>query len=131
MDYIFLTLEMILKIHADHIERYGGSFGVRDQGLLESAIEMPKMTFGEQFVHEDIFEMAAAYLFHLCKNHAFVDGNKRVAASASWIFLKLNGIEISPDENEFYDVVIAVAEGRLNKKDIAAFFANNISPHHF
>lgn len=120
--YFFLTLEMIEKIHQDSISRYGGSLGVRDQGLLESAIEMPQIGFSGDYIHADIYEMAAAYLFHICKNHPFVDGNKRVAASAAWIFLRMNGYEVNPPEDEFEKLVMEVASGKHDKALIADFF---------
>ncbi len=80
MDSTFLTLDEVIEIHRDMIERYGGSFGIRDEGLLESAVAMPQAGFGEQYLHADVFEMAAAYLFHIVRNHPFVDGNKRTGA---------------------------------------------------
>ena len=81
MDPTFLTLDEVIEIHRDMIERYGGSFGIRDEGLLESAVAMPQAGFGEQYPHSSVFEMAAAYLFHIVKNHPFVDGNN---APAPW-----------------------------------------------
>ena len=76
---LFLTLEEVREIHIDQIERYGGGPGIRDISLLQSAIAMPAAGFGEQYLHGDLFEMAAAYLFHLVQNHPFVDGNKNLA----------------------------------------------------
>ena len=121
-DYFFLNLEMIIEIHEDSIKHYGGSSGIRDQGLLESAIGMPMAGFGAEYAHNDIFEMAAAYLFHICKNHPFVDGNKRVAATAAWVFLRMNGFETNPPEQEFESLVFGVAKGECDKKSIADFF---------
>jgi len=116
----FLTLDEVLVLHDIQLDRFGGLQGVRDVGLLESALAMPSAGFGEHYVHNDTFEMAAAYLFHLVKNHPFIDGNKRVGFHAAYVFLHLNGyiLEMLPDEA--YDLVIATAEGRATKDDIAA-----------
>ena len=127
MDPLFLTLDEILTLHEDRIRKYGGSSGVRDLGLLESAIGTVMATFGGEFLHETLFEMAAAYLYGICKNHPFVDGNKRTAVSAALVFLDMNGVEVAADENDFYDLVIAVAEGRVSKAEIAVFFQQHKS----
>ena len=76
----FLTLEEVLEIHDDQINRYGGASGIRDFGLLESALAQPQTIFGGSLLHTDLFEMAAAYFFHIIQNHPFMDGNKRVGA---------------------------------------------------
>ncbi len=115
----FLTVEDVLEIHALQAERFGGSAGVRDQGLLESAIAQPQMTFGGEFVQADLFAMAAAYLFHLVQGHAFVDGNKRVGLLAALVFLDINGISIEGDSNTLYELTLAVAEGRAGKEEVA------------
>jgi len=94
---IFLSLGEVLEIHRDQIDRYGGHPGIRDIGLLQSALAMPAAGFGGRFLHTDLFEMAAAYLFHITQNHPFVDGNKRTGAVASLVFLSLNGVEIKAD----------------------------------
>lgn len=78
MEPVFLSLDEVLEIHEQQIERYGGSAGLRDAALLESAVATPQATFGGEFLHGSIPAMAAAYLFHLCQNHALIDGNKRV-----------------------------------------------------
>ena len=118
----FLTIEDVLAVHADQVERYGGDRGVRDLGLLDSAVAQPRASFGGQPLHADAFEMAAAYLFHLVQNHPFIDGNKRVGAVSALLFLDLNGIEIEAARGEIYDLTIATAEGRVGKAEIAAFF---------
>src|SRR6185369_192349 len=96
----FLTLDEVLEIHRDQIVRYGGSMGVRDMGLLQSALAQPQATFERQFLHHDIFEMAAAYLFHIVQNHPFIDGNKRVGVAAALVFLLLNDCDIKATNNE-------------------------------
>lgn len=121
MDPLFLTLDEVLSLHDDQIRRYGGSGGVRDLGLLESAMGSVGATFGGVFLHETLFEMGAAYLFGICRNHPFVDGNKRTAVAAALTFLEMNGVEIDTEENEFYDLVIAVASGKASKAEVAVF----------
>ncbi len=93
MEPVFLSLDEVLEIHKQQIELYGGSAGLRDSVGLESAVAMPQATFGGEFLHTSIPAMAAAYLFHLCQNHPFVDGNKRVGANAAIAFLLMNDWE--------------------------------------
>jgi death-on-curing protein len=124
----FLTLQEVLRIHEDQIERYGGSAGIRDVRLLESAAAMPSAGFGDQYLHEDIFAMAAAYLFHIAQNHPFVDGNKRVGTVAAATFLTLNGIFPDIDESTFEGIVRAVAQGQMSKADVAAFLRERLNP---
>ena len=118
----FLNLAEVLEIHRDQIERYGGSSGIRDMGLLQSALAMPAVSFGGSFLHADLFEMAAAYLFHIVLNHPFIDGNKRTGAVAALVFLSLNAIEIDADEDEFEKMVLDVATGQADKSAVAEFF---------
>jgi len=127
MDPLFLTYDEVVAINEDQVRRYGGLSGVRDEGLLLSALAMPQAGFGDQYAHADLYEMAAAYLFHLVKNHAFVDGNKRVGAVAARVFLALNGIAISIPEDALYDLVIATAESRATKAEIAAAFRSALT----
>jgi len=86
---------------------------------------MPQAGFGEQYLHADVFEMAAAYLFHIVRNHPFVDGNKRTGAMAAFTFLKLNQVTLNAGELKFERLVRAAAEGKLGKEKIAEFFRNN------
>jgi death-on-curing protein len=118
----FLTLDEVLRIHEDQVNRYGGSLGLRDRNLLLSALAQPEATFGGQYLHADIFEMAAAYLFHLCGNHAYIDGNKRVALVAARVFLKLNRLDLRPPDRELEELVLATARGETQKDALAAFF---------
>ncbi len=128
MDPVFLTLDEVLEIHRDQIARYGGSEGIRDIGLLNSAIAMPAASFANQFLHTDLFEMAAAYLFHLVQNHPFIDGNKRVGAAAANVFMFLNDIHFAPDENEYTKLVLGVAKGEVKKAAIVEFLRSNSKP---
>jgi death-on-curing protein len=116
----FLTVDDILGIHAHQIARFGGSAGVRDVGLLQSAVAQAEASFGGGYVHDDLFEMAAAYHFHLVCNHAFVDGNKRIGLAAALVFLDVNGVPIDTGTEALYDLTMAVARGELGKNDIAA-----------
>jgi death-on-curing protein len=118
----FISLQDALRIHKEQIERYGGSPGVRDIGLLESAVAMPQAGLGGQYFHTDLFEMAAAYLFHIVKNHPFVDGNKRVGAATALVFLELNGRGAEASNDEVVSITLAVAEGKAGKSAVAEFF---------
>jgi len=122
VDPLFLTLDEVLALHDDQIRRYGGSAGVRDLGLLQSAIGAVQATFDGSFLHETVFEMAAAYLFHVCRNHPFIDGNKRTGVAAALTFLEVNGVETKADEDELYDLVIGVVGRKVTKADVAVFF---------
>jgi len=122
MDPLFLTFEEVVEINTDQVRRYGGLAGVRDEGLLLSALAMPQVGFGDEYAHKDLYEMAAAYLFHIVKNHPFVDGNKRVGAVAARVFLALNGVMVNMPDDVIYDLVIATAEGRADKAAIADAF---------
>ncbi len=114
-DPVFLDVEDVLLIHEEQLARYGGSPGIRDRGLLESAVAMPRATAGGEFAHEDLFAMAAAYAFHIAQNQPFVDGNKRMGLLAALVFLDLNGVEIADPEGRLYDAMIAIAERKLDK----------------
>lgn len=121
----FLTIEQVIKLHSIQIQQFGGSHGVKDEGLLSSAIAQPSAGYGEEYFHKTIYEMAAAYLFHLVKNHAFHDGNKRIAALTSAVFLQINGLKVIADEDEFECVVMNAAQSLITKENIAEFFQNN------
>lgn len=115
----FLSLEEVIDLHQDAIAEYGGDPGIRDSGLLESAIAQPMAMFAGEYLHSDLAEMAAAYLFHLAMNHAFVDGNKRIAAYAAGVFLDLNGAELLIENDALEELVLAVARGQMQKPEIA------------
>lgn len=121
MSALFLTLDEVLSLHAEQIRLFGGSSGLRDLGLLESALGSVEATFDGEFLHETLFAMAAAYLHAVCRNHPFLDGNKRTAVAAALTFLEMNGIEVDANEDRFYDLVIGVAEGRVSKAVVAVF----------
>ena len=122
MPPLFLNLEEALAIHHDQIHRYGGKGGVRDLGLLPSALAMPSAGSSTEYYHSDLFEMAAAYVFHIVKNHPFLDGNKRTAAVAALVFLAMNGVQVRATNEALVDTVLAAAAGTLQKSGIAEFF---------
>lgn len=121
MDPEFLRVDDVLQIHQDQIERYGGSPDLRDPGLLTSAVDTPRAMFDGKYLHSDLFDMAAAYLFHIVLNHPFVDGNKRTGTAAALVFLDLNGIEMEIDDRALVDLVLAVAQGQIAKPEVADF----------
>ena len=121
-----LALAEVLAIHAEMIERYGGEAGLRDSGLLDSALAMPPMSFAGEPLHADPFLMAAACLFHLVRKHPFVYGNKRTAAASAIVFLDLNGISIEADEEGLVEITLRAAEGRASKREIADFFRERV-----
>jgi len=122
MEPIFLTLEEVIEIHADQITRYGGTAGIQDIMLLQSAVATPQAGFGDQYLHADLFEMAAAYLFHIVQNHPFVDGNKRVGVATALVFLELNQIDLKIATTALVQHVFDVAQGRIDKAATAEFF---------
>jgi len=125
MNPLFLTLDEVLSLHAEQIRLFGGSSGIRNVGLLQSAMGSVEATFGAEFLHETIFAMAAAYLYGICRNHPFIDGNKRTAVGAALTFLEMNGVEVDADEDAFYDLVIGVAEGRCSKAAVTVFLEDH------
>jgi len=119
---VFLTFAEIIEIHDYQISHFGGAAGVRDIELLKSALGTPSATFGGEFLHPSIIEMAAAYLYHIVENHPFVDGNKRVGAMAALIFLDLNGYEFDASDADFTAMVLKVASSEMMKSEISMFF---------
>lgn len=117
---IFLSVDLVWEIHAEAIAGFGGSEGLRDRALLESAVAAPQATFGGQSVYQDIPEMAAAYLFYLCRNHPFVDGNKRVALGACIVFLRINSYAPAPDGPDWESLVLDVAASKLDRDQTTA-----------
>jgi death on curing protein len=122
----FLTYGAVLRIHDRQLERFGGTPGLRDQGLLESALAQPEATFGGEYLHPTMHEQAAAYLYHLAMNHPFVDGNKRTAFAAMDTFLRLNGCQLELSDQQVYEIVIWLVEGRLDKQALGQVLAEAI-----
>jgi death on curing protein len=121
----FVSLDEVLALHADQISRYGGEAGLRDLALLKSALAMPQARFGGQWLHPTLHEMAAAYLFHIIRNHPFIDGNKRAGLVCAIAFLGLNDLELIADPDDLVQLVLGVAEGRTDKSQVAVFLKAN------
>jgi death-on-curing protein len=128
LEITFLTLEEVIELHNDQIQRYGGEPTIRDTGLLQSAIAMPAATFGGEYLHESPHGMAAAYLFHLVSNHPFVDGNKRTGLAAALAFLYVHDLDVKPERAEVEQLVLNVACGKLEKSDVMTFFRAHVRP---
>jgi len=122
---LFLDLDHILRLHQSLIKHYGGTDGIRDVGLLQSAIAMPQVAYDGEYMHSDIFEMAAAYLYHIVQNHPFLDGNKRTGAASAIVFLAINNIQIANDEDGLVELALSVTIGQAAKSEIAEFFRNH------
>lgn len=119
---LFLSVEIILQIHSRVIDEFGGGLGLRDRGLLESAVAMPHSIFAGEFLHAELAEKAAAYHYHLCSNHPFLDGNKRVAVAAAEVFLLSNGYELTASDEDLEEMTLGVAMGKLSKERVIEFF---------
>ena len=117
----FLPEAIVIAIHEDQVRLYGGSYGVRDAAALDAALHMSQALFGGEYLHPTIFHMAAAYGFHLCQNHPFLDGNKRAAGMAMFTFLCLNGLEPTTTEPDYYATMMAVASGQMSKEHLATW----------
>lgn len=122
MNVVFLSVEDVMFIQERVLAQDGGLAGVRDMGLLIAAVMMPQQAFGGELLHDDLPSMAAAYLFHLAKNHAFLDGNKRVALASAISFLIVNGTSKLPDQDEAAEITLAVASGQMSKIELIAWF---------
>lgn len=123
---IFLNIENILQAHDFSLARTGGAPGVRDMGLLQSALMMPKQQFGGEYLHEGFAGKAAAYLYHVAANHPFIDGNKRTATLAALSFLAVNGIKNLPDQDGLEKVTWAIADSSMTKLELTIWFAAQI-----
>ena len=118
----FLTLSEVLLILEDQIRNYGGSYGVRDINLLSSAIYMPESSFQGRYLHETIPAMAAAYAFHICQNHPFIDGNKRAALASSLVFLDMNGYDFNCRDETLYNAIMGVAKSETREEELIKFY---------
>jgi death-on-curing protein len=124
----FLNQTTVLKIHTRQIEKFGGTPGIRDEGLLESALAQPQATFAGELLHPTIDKQAAAYLYHLAMNHPFIDGNKRTAFAVMDTFLRLNGYSLNLTNEQAYDLVMQVAQSQMSKSDLAGCLEKAIAP---
>jgi len=117
----FLKKETILAFHKDQLEWYGGKSGIRNEELLESALAQAHASFERDYVHQDIFHMAAAYGFHLCQNHPFYDGNKRTALIAMYTFLYVNGYQMKADKKSLFAIMMDLAKGNVSKDQLREY----------
>ncbi|MBE9031714.1 type II toxin-antitoxin system death-on-curing family toxin [filamentous cyanobacterium LEGE 11480] len=124
----FLTLEDILRLHTRQIERFGGSSDVRDMGLLESAIAQPAASFSGELLHPTLPAQAAAYLYHIAKNHPFIDGNKRTAFAVADVFIRINRFRLSLSPSQVYELVIQVAQSDITKTALTERLEETIVP---
>jgi len=118
----YLTAEQVLFIHSRLIDETGGSHGIRDLGLLQSAVSRPMATFGGEDLYPDIFQKAAALMESLIKNHPFIDGNKRTAISSAGIFLRINGYNLETSQEELVDFTLNMATGKTSFTDAVKWF---------
>jgi death-on-curing protein len=122
----FLSVDQVLAVHRRMIDEFGGDPAVRDRGLLESAVMMPAAMFGGKFLHKGIPAMAAAYLFHICTNHPFTEGNKRTGLASAEMFVLLNDMRLDATNAELEDLTTGVAAGRISKKETVDFFRKHV-----
>jgi death-on-curing protein len=121
-DIFYISLEVVLEIHRRQLKEFGGAEGLRNRPGLEAAVENPKATFDGKDLYPTIFLKAAAYAFHIAESQAFVDGNKRAALDVALTFLAINGFEIHDEQMELYDAMIAIAERKMSKEELAQLF---------
>ncbi|MBI4411174.1 MAG: type II toxin-antitoxin system death-on-curing family toxin [Deltaproteobacteria bacterium] len=128
MELIYLKKDQVLAMHAYLIRKYGGTMGLRDEGLLESALAQPRQSaFGED-IYPDIFSKAAAYGFSLSENQPFVDGNKRVAVSVMGTFLMVNHHNLTATPKALYEAMIKLANKKITREALAQWLKKNSKP---
>jgi death-on-curing protein len=120
LEPLFLSIEEVLELHSDQLRLYGGTDGIRDPGALDSAVATLAATFDDAYLHSDLFEMAAAYAFHIAENQPFLDGNKRTALNAALVFLDINGWLVLDPGECLFDAMIAISSRALDKYGLAA-----------
>ncbi len=125
---VFLGLDEVLALHADQIRRHGGRPGIRELALLRSALGVPEATYEGAYLHTNLFEMAAAYLFHIVRNHPFEDGNKRTGLIAALAFLGLNDLRLRAEPDALFELVVGAADGRVTKAQLAVFLQEHAGP---
>jgi death on curing protein len=123
-EYIWLTADMIVDIHASQLAAFGGPGGIRDHGMLESAIARPRNQFA--YGETDLCQLAASYAFGIAKNHPFVDGNKRAAFLAAATFLRLNGVRFAPKQMEAAAAILGTAAGEISEDGLARWIRDNL-----
>jgi len=123
-DSLFLTLAEVLEIHKDQIVRYGGHPEIRDYDLLRSSAAAPQATWDGLYLNSNLFEMAAAYIYYVCQDHPFIDGNKRTALASGLVFLELNGITIEDPDGILYMYIMNLASGKMSKNELKSILKN-------
>ena len=126
-DYTFLDFNRIEQLNKLATKTFGGAVGIRDKGLIESAINQPQASFGGQYLHESRYEMAAAYYFHISQSQGFSDGNKRTGFLALFAFLKLNGCDLTIPDDYLWPILLEVANGQKGKSELAEFLTQNVT----
>lgn len=121
MDFEYFEMEEVVMFHAKMIKKYKGLRGLRNMGLLMSAVDSPKMTFDGKQLYPDVFAKAACYLYGIVKNHPFIDGNKRTGSFVAYLFLKKHGVQPPPLE-PYEELVVQVADGKVSMEEVAEFF---------
>jgi death on curing protein len=116
-DCFHLAINIVREIHEEALSRFGGLKGVRDENLLASAVLTPQSSFGGKSPYTDLIDIAAAYLFYICRNHPFLDGNKRTAMMSAIVFLRLNGIEPAPDSGRWERLMLDVAASKIDRQE--------------
>ena len=124
----FLSVEDVLLLHSDTMSHEGGLSGIRDHGLLDAAVAMPRQQVGGEYLHPDVPAMATAYLYHLAQNHPFHDGNKRVAVMAAYVFLDVNGWDLNVPPSELESISRQVASGETKKDDVIKWMEQYARP---
>lgn len=125
---IFITVGDAIEIHQRMVHDFGGDPGLRDRGLLESAVAMPRAMFAGDYLHPNLPSMAAAYHYHLCANHPFIDGNKRVAVAVAEVFLRANGLQLVATDDEIVELTLGVASSTIGKQEVTDFYAARVRP---
>ena len=115
-DCFHLTVEIVREIHDEAVKIFGGLHGIRDQSLLAPAVFAPQSSFGGRSPYVDVIDIAAAYLFYLCRNHPFLDGNKRTAMAAAIVFLRLNGFDPAADSEKWEELALDVASSKIDRE---------------
>jgi len=125
-DVVYLTIEEVIIIHERIIERFGGSFGIRDRNRLESALFLPRQTFDQIELYPTLIEKAAILCFAIVSNHPFVDGNKRTGHHVMELFLRLNGYTLPYEVDDEENAILNVAAGRWNKDDLLGWLNQKV-----
>jgi death-on-curing protein len=126
MPVVWIKESVVLALHEEHLAEHGGAVGIRDRGLLESALFRPQNLAG--YADPDLAALAAAYGFGLVRNHPFIDGNKRTAFTVTELFLALNGQELNADDPSCVMTMLKLAEGSLSEKKFADWIRANTKP---